>query len=250
MVEYSADVYILKPLNEANGNHTMFYEVNNRGNKLIFLSPNHFFVGAGGGNNPTTAADAGDGFLMRLGYTLVWSGWLGNLLPGGDRVIARLPVATNPDGEPITHLITTDFVFSAPAFTTPIAEANTILYQPVVASMDQATLYRSAGPHHGPREAIPRDQWLFARCDDGKTIIPTQTDICLPAGFSTDAFYELVYEGSDPIVLGLGFAAMRDVVSFLKYDRSASNPLHRSGSGHGVHRAIVYGSSQSASKGV
>ena len=114
MVEYSADFYILKPLNEANGNHTMFYEVNNRGNKLLFLSPNHFFVGAGGGNDPTTAADAGDGFLMRQGYTLVWSGWLGNLLPGGDRVIARLPVATNPGGEPITHLITTDFVFSAP----------------------------------------------------------------------------------------------------------------------------------------
>ncbi len=30
-----ANVYILKPLNESNGNHTMFYEVNNRGNKLI-----------------------------------------------------------------------------------------------------------------------------------------------------------------------------------------------------------------------
>jgi len=244
MVEYQADVYILKPLKN-NGNHTIFYEVNNRGSKLIFASPNHFFVGAGGGNNPTTPADAGDGFLMRLGYTLVWSGWLGNLLPGGDRVIARLPVATKPGGEPITHLITTDFVFSAPAFTIPIAEANTILYRPVVASMNQATLYRSAGPHHGPREVIPRNQWSFARCPDGVTITPTQTDICLSAGFSTDAFYELVYEGSDPIVLGLGFAAMRDVVSFLKYDRSASNPLHAPESRRGVRRAIAYGSSQS-----
>src|SRR2546425_3984574 len=122
MVEYSADVYILKPISENKSNRTLFYEVNNRGSKLIFGSPNHFFVGAGGGNDPTTAADAGDGFLMRLGYTLVWSGWLGNLLPGGDRVIARLPVATNPGGEPITHLITTDFVFSAPAFTIPIAD--------------------------------------------------------------------------------------------------------------------------------
>src|SRR5207244_2517740 len=42
MVEYSADVYILKPLNAASGNHTMFYEVNNRGSKLVFGSPNHF----------------------------------------------------------------------------------------------------------------------------------------------------------------------------------------------------------------
>src|SRR5206468_4325079 len=52
-VEYSMDIYILKPVNLGDGNGKLFVEVNNRGNKLF--GP---FNGSGGGNNPTTAADA------------------------------------------------------------------------------------------------------------------------------------------------------------------------------------------------
>src|SRR6266446_3821112 len=69
-VEYSMDVYILKPVNLRDGNDKLFVEVNNRGNKLF--GP---FNASGGGNNPTTAADAGDAFLMNQGYSLAWNGW-------------------------------------------------------------------------------------------------------------------------------------------------------------------------------
>ena len=68
-VEYSMDIYILKPVNLRDGNDKLFVEVNNRGNKLF--GP---FNGSGGGNNPTTAADAGDAFLMNQGYSLAWNG--------------------------------------------------------------------------------------------------------------------------------------------------------------------------------
>src|SRR4030088_3120293 len=54
MVEYSMDIYILKPLNLRQGNRKLFVEVNNRGGKLF--GP---FNLSGGGNNPTTASDAG-----------------------------------------------------------------------------------------------------------------------------------------------------------------------------------------------
>jgi hypothetical protein len=239
-VEYSADVYILRPVDPRRGNRTIFYEVNNRGSKLTFSSPNHFMVGAASGNNPTSASDAADGFLMEQGYTIVWSGWLGNLLEGSDRVIARLPVAKDPSGKPIVQTITTDFALTAPTFTLPIPEAGSIPYFPADGAMASARLYRRATVH-SPRQLIPRGEWEFASCPNGTTQTPSPTDLCLPAGFSTDAFYELTYDARDPIVLGLGFAAMRDVVSYLRHDTSPTNPLAR----RGIRHAIAYGSSQS-----
>jgi len=69
-VEYSMDIYILKPIDLNKGNRKLFMEVNNRGGKLF-----GGFNGSGGGNNPTTAADAGDAFLMEQGYSMAWNGW-------------------------------------------------------------------------------------------------------------------------------------------------------------------------------
>ena len=79
-VEYSMDIYILKPVNLRQGNRKVFMEVNNRGGKLFGS-----FNRSGGGNNPTTAADAGDAFLMHQGYSLAWNGWDISAAPGGDR---------------------------------------------------------------------------------------------------------------------------------------------------------------------
>ena len=89
MVEYSADVHIIKPVDLSKGNQRIFYDVVNRGNK------GHGAFNEVGGNNPTTAADAGSGLLMRRGYTLVFSGWEdeGLVPPGNNRALARLPIA-------------------------------------------------------------------------------------------------------------------------------------------------------------
>ncbi|HET8564692.1 MAG TPA: hypothetical protein VFM35_12530 [Candidatus Binatia bacterium] len=69
MVEYSMDIYILKPIDLSKGNHKLFTDVNNRGNK-----PFGNFNGSSGDNNPTTAEHAGDAFLMNQGYSLAWNG--------------------------------------------------------------------------------------------------------------------------------------------------------------------------------
>ena len=79
-VPYSMDFFILKPVDLSKGNHKIFYEVNNRGSKLF-----SGFNQSGGGNNPTTAADAGSAFLMNQGYTLVWSGWDGATASNANR---------------------------------------------------------------------------------------------------------------------------------------------------------------------
>ncbi len=243
MVEYDVDVYIFKPIHMQHGNRTLFYTVVNRGNAGLT-----FHIGAGGGNDPTTAVDAGDGFMLHRGYTLVKSGWQGDILPGSNRMTARFPIPTNPDGTPIRKVITAEFTFNASTFTTPIGEGNTRPYLPVEESMDFATLYRRAGPH-APREVIPRTEWSFARCPDGVTMTASNTDLCLPAGFSTNFIYELVYEAQDPTVMGLGFAATRDAISFLRYDDSAANPVveHHPHGGlrNPIRWALGFGSSQS-----
>ena len=222
-VEYSMDMLILKPIDMQRGNQTIFYDVVNRGNQALRVN-----FGAERSNNPTTLAHAGDGFMMRQGYTLVWSGWQGDVLPVGGRLTTSFPVAKNPDGTPIKRTITTEFVFQKPSFSVPLSFDRESLdvkpYPPVEESMSKARLYRRAGTH-AQRELVSADEWSFARCPDGKTKTASNADICLVAGFSPNFIYELTYEARDPIVMGLGFAATRDLISFLRYNAGDANPL-------------------------
>ena len=99
-VSFSSDLFILAPKDLKQGNGQLLYDVNNRGRKLAL----RFFNDAEGKNNPLTLKDAGNGFLMRHGYTIVWNGWDGELLPGDNRMQLHAPVATRGD-KPITGLV-------------------------------------------------------------------------------------------------------------------------------------------------
>jgi Alpha/beta hydrolase domain len=91
-----------------------------------------------------------------------------------------------------------------------------------------------------PRQLIPNGQWAFADCSTTPFPgTPSTTQICLSGGFDTHHIYELIYTAKNPTVLGLGFAAMRDLASFLRNDTSAANPLAGV-----VQKAIMYGVSQ------
>jgi hypothetical protein len=97
LVEYSMDFFILKPVDLSKRNQKLFYEVNNRGNKYFSLLDgfNVNLLIAGPTNNPTTAAHAGDGFLMNRGYTLAWSGW-DTSAPSSSNMTITIPIAKNP----------------------------------------------------------------------------------------------------------------------------------------------------------
>ena len=211
-VEYSMDIYILKPIDLNKGNRKVFLEVNNRGSKLVGA-----FNGSGGGNNPTTAADAGDAFLMRQGYSLAYNGWDIGAAPGGDRLTITVPVAKNPDGTSVTGPSYEYIVFDNATTT-----SSALSYPAATLDKSQAALTVRDHLMQSPT-TIPASGWNYNL---------KGTAISLAAGpFKQSAIYEFTYVAKDPLVAGIGLAATRDFVSFLKYARADdygnSNPLWR-----------------------
>jgi Alpha/beta hydrolase domain len=204
------DIYILKPVNLRKGNHRLFMEVNNRGNKL-FGSLNN----SSGGNDPTTADDAGEAFLMKRGYTLVWSGWDPLAPEGNDRLTMTVPVATNA-GETITGPS-----YEYINFDNATTETYALTYPAATLDQSQASLTVKQFLNDPPTP-IPASGWEYV---DERTIR------LLPAGttFQQSHIYEFTYTAKDPLVLGLGLAATRDFVSFLRHaetdDEGNPNPL-------------------------
>jgi len=212
MVEYSMDIYILKPLNLRDGNNKLFVEVNNRGNKL-FGDLNR----SSGGNNPTTAIHAGDAFLMQQGYSIVWNGWDFGAAPGNDRLTINVGAPLkNPDGSTITgpsyeyivfdNATTTQSVLAYPAASTDKSKATLTVRDHL---MEAPTTVSASG-------------WDYTS--------PAGTAIKLTTGaFKQSAIYEFSYIAKDPVVAGLGLAATRDFVSFLRHatvdDFGNKNPL-------------------------
>src|SRR5579885_1076200 len=112
-VRFAADIAILRPKDLARGNKRLFLDYGNRGNKRVL----QFFNDAPASNDPRMLADAGNGFLMRRGYSIVWIAWQGDLLPGDGRMVMDLPVATDR-GKPITGLVRVEYIADQHGVTT------------------------------------------------------------------------------------------------------------------------------------
>src|SRR5690606_12560179 len=98
-IEYWADFTLLKPVDPAKGNGTLLYDVHNRGNKLALWT----FNDGVRSNTPRDVEHAGHGYLMDEGYSVLWTGWSGEIEEDGQgRLLGGLPVAVNPDGSPVT----------------------------------------------------------------------------------------------------------------------------------------------------
>ncbi len=236
-VEYGMTFSILKPVDLARSNHTLVYDVVNRGNKLITAFLNV-------GTNATNPA--GDGFLQKQGFILVWSGWQGDALAGGGRqVMTVVPVAHHKDGSSITGEVRQEYTPSAAVPSEPLA-GNALTAPIETATLDNSTATLTRRIHHNdPKELIPRSQWAFADCSATNPFpgTPSTTRVCLRGGFDTNHIYELVYTGKDPKVLGIGFAATRDLVAFLRGGTRQSGPANPFAGA--VHSTIGFGISQS-----
>jgi Alpha/beta hydrolase domain len=254
MVEFSAPFFILKPVDMARGNRKIFYGVNNRGNKQTLGYFN--FVPSSGPdisiNSPLSVADAGDGFLMRLGYTIVDAGWQGDVAPGNNRLFPNLPVATQPDGSPIVAAVRIEYsdrtIPQSGTFTLTL-EGSSAFRSYETADTDPAhSTLTVRGTVNGPKVPVASDRWAFGRCPTGAgSLVPTTTDICLFDGFRADRLYELIYPAKNPTVMGLGYAVTRDIGSFLRYQTQDNvgnpNPLALSPNDVGIRRAYTFGSS-------
>jgi hypothetical protein len=221
LVRYEADFVILRPI--AGGNRRVFFDYGNRGNKRVL----QFFNDALHSNDPLTSEHAGNGFLMRRGYTVAWLAWEGDILPGDGRMVLDVPVATDR-GAPITGRVRTEIIIDGPAVTCMPLSGRISGHSYPTAGEPDAVLTRRRYPYDPP-EVIPAAQWQFGLLVAGaaaegagteRAVVPSDRDIYYPAAFQPGWIYELLYTARDPKVLGLGHVAVRDFVSFLKYGDS------------------------------
>jgi alpha/beta hydrolase family protein len=229
MVDYSEDFVILRPKSAANAKRVLFYDVVNRGNKLATGT----FNGAGA---TFAAGQQGNALLLRLGYTLVWSGWQGNVAQGGhgdtSPIGTNFPVATNPDGSTITGR-SRDEIIPDYMGVSPDVNGNILvnLSYPA-ASLDQSQVSFDWRPtwktpagmtFNSPSTPIASSDWSFV--NNG-----TQLQFTMPPGSDLGSIFTFVYTAEDPTVMGIGFAAVRDFITFLKFDQhdrqGNPNPLN------------------------
>jgi len=223
-VEYTTDFVILRPKNPATAKRLLFYEVNNRGNKSALST---YFVGAG---TNFEKGQEGDGFLYRQGYTVVWSGWQGDIrqtgLAGtGATIGTNFPVAKSKDGSAITGMSREENVFDnteSPTSFTLTYPAATLDKSQVTFNARKTWVTPNGMTWDSPAVNIPASDWDY--------INEKQVVVKRPASVDAGAIYSFVYPAKDPIVMGVGFAAVRDLVTFLKYDaadaKGTPNPLN------------------------
>jgi Alpha/beta hydrolase domain len=237
LVDYASDFDILRPKDALRGSGILVYDVPNRGSKRILnvlddIPSNR----PGGSNDPMTREDAGLGFLLGRGYSLVWSGWD----PGAPRVNGNLgadfPMALE-NGRPITGRVRDEFHVGTRS--PGDGSAHRLPYPAATTEQKQARL-TVRDRESDRRSEIARGDWEF---------IDDRSIRLRPEGrkFEPIKIYELWYEAAGPRVLGIGFASVRDLVSFFRY-RSANrggipNPL-LSGMSE-IHHALAFGVSQS-----
>jgi len=186
-VEYSADFDILRPADAKKGNGTLFYDVNNRGNKRLV----HNFNDVVPNNALDRAEHAGDGFLMRHGFTVVWSGWIPGL-PKQPNLL-RLEV---PNAQGIEQPVWDEFLFNDGR-----QLSARLTFSSATTDKSKARLTVRDRNEDSP-SVVHAGAWEFA---DGNTIR------LLPEGtpFRAGALYQLAYRAKNPPVAGIGFADAR-----------------------------------------
>ena len=249
-VEYSTDIYILKPVDLLRGNGKIFCDIPNRGSKRILM----FMNDAPGSNDPSTLQHAGNAFLMRRGYTVVWLGWQGDLIERPNALVARVPIATN-NGREIVRDVRTEIVVTEEHMYSQLlsGDARVMPYEAATTDKARASL-TVREKSYGRRTPIPNSEWEFASCArDAETAellrTPSSKHLCVLSGFRPGHIYEFIYPAKNPLVLGLGFAATRDLISFLRYERKdrtgTANPLLSATDKPSMNRAYAWGRSQS-----
>ncbi len=231
-VRFHGDICILTPSDPAKSNRRALIELPNRGRKL---APRLFNRGEGE-VPPTRNIPAGDGFLFRHGYHVVWVGWQWDVFRDEALMGLEAPEALL-DGEQITGQAIVEIHPNVRESTRLLANRLHIPYSASNTELQDATLYVRDW-EDGPVSVVPREDWQFAREEDGE-IVPDVDHVYLEGGFEPGRLYHLVYTTTGAPVVGAGLLAARDVASFLKYDQSSSNPLAGS-----VDYAFSFGMSQ------
>lgn len=217
MVEYETTFQIVKPVDMEGASGLMWHDVPNRGGRITIVEDERHF---------------GD-----VGLSSGWQGdATGRTAPAENNDYVVVPIARNPDGSAITGPVMGRIMnASGPASQQIFIHSNPMPYRPASLDTSQASLVSHSheamdGTIEG-EEVIPSSDWAFAKCDAGNPFpgTPDASEICLKNGFDPALLYQVVFTAQDPPVLGIGFAAFRDIASFLKYEEADAmgnpNPL-------------------------
>jgi hypothetical protein len=221
-VEFYADLEILVPVDRGLARPTVLYVVNNRGRLTWGADP----------------------FLLARGYVTVSSGWIAEVPPSPGRLRLEAPVAHDDDGVNVVGTVRAEFVTDRPADRLPVS--NQLSYEPLASRLPDATLTRRLR-EKDPPQSIARDRWRLLVTqgpgEEGSGLV--ELEAALDDGFEPGVIYELIYDARGAVVQGTGFAAIRDLVSLLKHDGSALNPLRGADGRPLAARVIAQGQSQS-----
>jgi len=203
----------------------------------------------------------GDLLLLRQGLTLMWLGWQWDVPRDDGRFRLHVPRAQAADGSPITGWVRSSWVVDDTLYTLPLGHRDHVAYRPVTFDHPDHRLTVRTG-RNAPRETVPRSAWRFGRVEapeldslhrsrgaqnpaDGeelsqpsrsadstvngafRSVVPDSQHIAIPGGTTPGNIYELTYRAADPAVVGLGLAAIRDAVAYLKYDVRSVAPVDR-----------------------
>jgi Alpha/beta hydrolase domain len=229
-VTFDSEFILLRPVKAAPA--SLIYDVNNRGGIVILSQVN----GRRPANNdPTTAADAGDGFLMRHGFSLLFSAWAWDVAPqapGEKPLVFAPPVAKGPGGASLTGPVENEIIVSAPTDITTYAGMRGLTYEPAKPNDPEAVLTARARPDD-ERRPLARGDWHF--------MAPEQVGgpgrVQLKGGFQPGTIYELSYTAKDPYVTGAGLAGIRDLLAYFKDHPFEGAPAPK--------QVLIYGQSQS-----
>jgi len=220
-VEFSSDFVAIRPKDTRKGNGSLILEVPNRGHGRIASLVD--------GGDWDIAADSGDGWLLRTGFTIVTLGWQWDAT-GDDALRLFAPIAKE-NGNTITGLLRSDYMPWKVMSDIPLGHFYTRdaiggSEYPVAAPDDPRNVLTVRDSREAQRTTIPRSQWQFAHTLDGK-LVPSDRYIHLDGGFQPGKIYEYIYVVADPVVAGLGFAAVRDFAAYVKHVPDALTPAAR-----------------------
>ncbi len=239
LVEFSADVSILLPVDRAKASGRMLLDIVNRGNRLVLRNINEAPRMAIDAETPVDVPlSLGNGFLMEQGYVVVACGWQIDAPPVPALIKMRGPDAVTGEGEPVVGEV---YCQLQSPIDTPNLQLSDRKHKPYPAhDMTEAgALIEVRDTPDGPARPLPRDSWRFGRIDDDGAYVADPEYICSEEGFKKGLLYQIVYTGVGARVLGLSFAGLRDCVSWIKH---GSNGVESPAPG--TRRAYAYGHSQ------
>jgi len=239
-VEAVGDFVMLLPKDPMRSANLAVIDIVNRGGMTTFV----FNLGRNTRASPQSAEFYGDALLMKRGVTIVALGWQWDVPPGFDALNVqpptagqrelnfRAPTVGSPE-HPVTGLVRSDITIDAPTTTISLAHfLGAPIAYPVADPNDPSNVLTVRDGPLAPRTVIPRNEWRFARLSEAGVVNDARS-VYYEKGFSPGKIYEVVYRAKDPVVVGTGLAAVRDMMSYLKYDSSAVTRV-KYGIGYGV----------------